>query len=243
MARLFWMLLAAARGGYRYLRSVLRFAAGMVTRLTKAPGSDGGARLEQDTILDSGMVNRPVADGRIQARAGIADLAGHMVAWLVSVAYPKLLAGIAMLTTRMSTPPGSGMGKDARTEVGLTDAMDTAPGSPVAFPAERRDTMAAGAVTAPPDPMEAEQAADAALSALGVPGSSVLGTGYLADGRKLTAGAGSGSAASVRGQWPQDTGLTAHMMTWSGPEWVDGKTLYIRQVYSTERDGDTLILH
>ena len=39
-----------------------------------------------------------------------------------------------------------------------------------------------------------------------------------------------------------DTGLKSRLITWVFPEWVDEKTLYIRQVYETEWDGNVLVL-
>lgn len=106
------MLLAAARGGYRYLRAALRFTAGLSARSDSAGSSPAYAQQEAVHDLRAQAITSDAADGiahtspdapqraRILARvsAAVAFRAGHgdglqarAVAWLVSIgAFPGL---------------------------------------------------------------------------------------------------------------------------------------------------------
>lgn len=245
MPKLFWALLAACQGGNRYLRAVMQSITGLVSRLGQAPGSDAGAEMEQGTALDAGMVGRTAVDGRLDARTDAAGLAGRMVAWLVSVGYPALRAGLAWMITSPDTAPGSGMGKQAEVDTELTGAMDPSPGSPGGFQAVRTDGMGAGAEASPPVPVKARQGFDRPELGAGsraTDPAEISGV-WLEVRDRMIAGMGPGDPVMGAGAYARETALTARMMTWSAPEWVDEKTLFIRQVYEIEEDGTTLVLY
>lgn len=62
--------------------------------------------------------------------------------------------------------------------------------------------------------------------------------------KRMLAGLKPSAAASLGDEpFPVPSDLAARLITWVAPEMVDEKTLYITQVYETERDGNVLILH
>ena len=238
------MLLAAVRGGYRYLRAVLHLAAaGLVSRPTKAPGSGGRASAGHEGRLDSMMVSRQVSGGKLDARAADAGFMARMVAWLVSVAYPVFHGGIAMLTTGIGTVPDSGMREQTQTQTDLVSGIGASPDSPGAEHALREEILEAGAEPAQPVAMDGTPETDTALITginAGVP---VMGIGAVGVQDRIAAEIYNGTGASIRGKSFAHAGMTAHIMTWIDTAWLDEKTLYVRQVYETEQDGNVLILH
>lgn len=245
MSKLFWILLAGCRGGYRYLRAALHaLASGLVSRLGQAPGADGSARPEADApALRAEPVARSVADGRFASRE-CGSLLGHMVAWLVSVGRFPARAETD-LHTGIQASPAAEMTAPRRHEVELIRNAEVCPGIPMGHSRTAETTLTAGAESAPPVHMGGDMGyAIAALGACGISGGTKPVTASAGQHIRAAAGMAGGTPAVSRDTTvPVLPAMAARMMTWTGPERVNEKTLYIRQVYETQRDGDILILH
>lgn len=242
MSKLFWILLAVAGGGYRYLRARICAAAGLISRLGQAPGSDGKGALRLWGSLTADPVSRSVADGRFVARSE-RSLMGRMVAWLVSVArfWGRTQTDLVI---ELQTSPAADMAGEWNTDVKLVRDMEAAPGIPAASALTASVPLTAEPEMAPLSGVEGAMYAEHRLDALGIAGGPLLIAGGLLSAERMDAGMDIGSSVPVYGTaGPAGAVLTARMIAWALPQWMDASTLYIRQVYETQRDGDVLILH
>ena len=242
MSKLFWLLLSAGQSSNRYMRSVMRFAVDLVPRLTQAPGEDGRAILDADAaILETAPASRPVADGRLECLTGFAEQIAHMVAWLVSVGrFPGETD--TDLTIDLRVDPAADMAGDWTAEADLVRHAQACPGIPTRGRYTTSLSMAVDPVTAPPSGMATVMDTTTDLAATGAAGAPNQMSAELRAYPRMDAWSENGPPAMAVGPGAAYTTLAARMMAWLPPEWVDEETLYIRYVYETERDGNTLIL-
>lgn len=243
MPNLFWLLLAAARSGPRYLRAILTLCMELRAGAEMAPGTAMTAQLAPEMALRAAPVVRTARDMTLAGYAGEIGLQANMVCWIANDVAFRWTVDLGL-----EAAPVIGVGMPAAAVLGLgmgliATAVPAAP-SPMAGAFVLPMGLDATAASASPVPvagdfgipMELDAAADTAPA---TPAAADLA----AELPGMTARMGVGAPVSAGAQGTQALTLTAKAMCWAPPEWVDENTLYIRQVYSTTRDGDTLILH
>lgn len=208
-----------------------------------APGTAGAAELVPAMELQAGAVMRNGADLALMGRAGDVGLLADPVCWIVNDVVSRWMADVEL---EAAPVVGAGIPGAAALPVVLPLTADagTAPAVPAAFrriAAMELDGTAETVLSTPVPgrftvPMGVEAGAGAAPS---VP--AVMRLTEALPG--LTARTGSGAPDPAAAGVASGLSLAAAMLCWAYPEWVDPDTLYIRYVYSTERDGDTLVLH
>lgn len=246
MAKLFWLLLAAAKGGYRYLRAILEAGtAYLKAKVSAAPGSPMEARLEvHPPDLTATPVCRSVADMQLDAEVEQVTLRARMVAWLLSDAVFRGTLEAIVLTTRAIVASASAMRGSFRADVKLNADMEAAPGSSVQFHGESTVDLTATAVAAVHAPMEAGLVVMPpvleATAAGGTP--DPVQADMAVANEVLSADIAPGNPAEIQAAMKAGTVMmTARMHTWSEPV-ATGTTLYIPQVYAVEENGTTLKL-
>ena len=243
MPNLFWLLLAAARGGARYLRAILTLCMELRAEAEMAPGTDMSAEMASEMELTAAPVVRTAHDMALMGLAGEIRLTANMVCWIVNDIVFRWTADMEFVAAPIMAP-GIPVAAVLPQEIPLTAVAETAPPKPMAFRWVADMGLDAAADTARPIPtsgafllpMEMDAMADTAPA-------DPAAAGLTAALPELIARTVSGIPTPIVAHGAPELLLTARAMCWAGPEWVDENTLYIRFVYSTERDGDTLILH
>lgn len=245
MSRLFWLVLSAVRKGCRYLRGFFRLDPALAARGQSAPGSAAAARLRRELAdLQGAGVSRPGSNADIAARISGGDLLAHMVAWLVALGrFPGQTR--TELVIGLQASPAADMNGAWPGIVELVRQIESCPGIPMALCRRLISELESNPVMAPPAPMETRtQVPFADLDAAGTDGMPAPGS--------ITMDTASAFSAAQEPGFPEvfacaaaysGTGLTARMTVSIPAQWVDGKNLYIRQVYETQWDGDMLVLH
>ena len=243
MPNLFWLLLAAARGGARYLRAILTLCMELRAGAEMSPGTAMTAELEQELELTAAPVVQTAHDMTLTGLAGGIGLTANMVCWIVN----DIVFRWTMDLHLDAVPAiGSGIPTAAALsmELPLAAAAETAPPIPTAGSLVLPMELAAAAETAAPDPVAGDYMIPMELEAQGNTAPAVpAAAGLTAVLPELTALTVSSTPTPIVAHGAPGLLLAARAMCWAAPEWVDENTLYIRFVYSTERDGDTLILH
>lgn len=246
MAKLFWLLLAAAKGGYRYLRAILE--AGTVSlkaKATTAPGSPMEAKLNAElSELMANPVSRPVSDMEFKAEVEPVKLSACMVAWLVSDAVFRGAVATVSLIARIIAASAAVMRGNFQQDVELTADIEAAPGSPTQFCGQSAVDLKAEPIMSPPVPMEADLVVEPpdleATVTAGLP--DPLTTDLETAPVELSVNMSPGTPAATQAKTEAGTvNLTARMHTWREPV-ATGTTLYIHQVYAVEENGTTLKL-
>lgn len=246
MAKLFWLLVAAAKGGYRYLRAILEVGmAYLKANAIATPGSPMAAKLEaQPPELKADPVSRPVADMALNAEVEPVRLSARMVAWLVSNAVFRGTLEAISLIARAIAAQSAVMRGIFQADVDLTAVIEAAPGSPIQFRGESAADLKAEPVMGHPAPVEVvlvvEPPGLKAVAVAGLPGSHTAAL----EAAPVELSANMAPSAPSESQAKMEAGtvhLTARMHTWREPV-ATGTTLYIPQVYAVDEDGTTLKL-
>ena len=245
MARLFRLLMMAAQGGFRYLRAIMRFVTGLTAKPSTAPGLAMKAELETpipECTIDG--VARPVAYTKLTGLAGNVRTVANAIAKAVADAIFSAHANAELTTSIMAVPSAIAQGI-YRLMVEFTADIEAAPGIPDIFSKEPTIDLTADSVTAPPVNNAIDAPVDLpAAEAMAITGSPEhiedvnIETALVDQTATMTLGPN----ARIGAEYNSAATLTANMITWTPAVWVDDKTLYIRQVYTTEHDGNVLIL-
>lgn len=243
MSRFFWLLLTAARGGYKYLRSILAFGMDLRSRAQMAPGTDAAAELAQDTQLRAVPEFRTAHDMILMGRAGEVGLSADLVCWIVNDVVSRWMAELVLEAAPVTGTGTPGVAALPH-RMPLSAAADTAPPTAAALRRGDEVALAASAGTALPVCAAGGFTLRMELEAPAVSTPAVPAAGTMTAAlQRVSARAGSGLPDPTAARTSSGPELTAKMMCWTAPEWVAGNTLYIRQVYSATQDGDALILH
>lgn len=246
MSKLFWLLMAAAKGGFRYLRAVLRVAISMTAKPTTAPGINLEANESVPLPeLTAKAEAQPVRNAATTIHAEAATLTANAKAELISDAELQSQAGTAIIKSTAETVPAA-VAKMAKT---FTVAFKCAAEAVTNVIAKTAQTVTIGLKSAaenvPAIIARAKNGVDACeltANPAQVPPKALRA----ADGIDVDMKAEPSTVVPV-GLDPFEGGpeilLTASPVVWCPPERVDEKTLYVRWVHTIERDGDTLILH
>lgn len=241
MSKFRQLLLMAAQGGPRYLRALIHFVVGLTAKATTAPGSDMGAAIETvPPEVDAKPASRPVADAMLDSRAESPRVMASMVAWLVSIAKTRIQTVVRMTTNILATPAAAVKGI-CQMVVRTVFNGEVAPGIPGKCDVTTVVDVVTDPEATPPTPTKADtEAAPPIIGATATNGipeqtAATMATAFPQVESAPTPGSPADTIATIQAA----AIVMAKMHTWRGPT-RDGAYLYIPQVYSYERVGNTI---